>query len=54
MQYKDYNLMGLNNISLVFAPGLIRDVSGEKDISDMRERNYIIAFILEHYKELFD
>lgn len=54
MQYKDYNLMGLNNISLVFAPGLIRDVSGEKDISDMRERNYIIAFILEHHKQLFD
>ncbi|KAG0664942.1 Unconventional myosin-IXb [Maudiozyma exigua] len=53
MRYKEYNLMGLNNISLVFAPGLIRDVSGEKDISDMKERNYIIAFILEQHKQLF-
>ncbi|SMN18122.1 similar to Saccharomyces cerevisiae YDR379W RGA2 GTPase-activating protein for the polarity-establishment protein Cdc42p [Maudiozyma saulgeensis] len=53
MGYKDYNLMGLNNIALVFAPGLIRDLSGEKDILDMKERNYIIGFILEHYKQLF-
>jgi len=53
MEYKDHNLMGLNNIALVFAPGLIRDHSGEKDILDMKERNYIIAFILEHYKQLF-
>ena len=53
MNYKDSNLMGLNNLALVFAPGLIRDLSGEKDILDMKERNYIIGFILEHYKQLF-
>ena len=53
MNYKESNLMGLNNLALVFAPGLIRDLSGEKDILDMKERNYIIGFILEHYKQLF-
>lgn len=51
--YKEWNLMGLKNLALVFAPGLIRDITGEKDILDMKEKNYIIGFIFENYKSLF-
>ncbi|QID85491.1 Rho-type GTPase-activating protein [Saccharomyces pastorianus] len=51
-KYSDWNRMTLNNLALVFAPGLIRDFSGEKDIIDMKERNYIVAFILVNYREL--
>ena len=52
-EYSEWNLMTLYNISLVFAPGLIRDFSGEKDIIDMNERNYIIGFILKNSNEVF-
>ena len=53
IHYKEDNLMNIHNLSLVFAPGLIRNRSGEKDIVDMRERNYITGFIFEHHKQLF-
>ncbi|SCV06092.1 LANO_0H21924g1_1 [Lachancea nothofagi CBS 11611] len=52
-RYSDYNLMNLHNLSLVFAPGIIRDYSGEKDITDMRERNYLVSFVLANYRQLF-
>ncbi|CEP60281.1 GTPase-activating protein RGA2 LALA0_S01e07118g [Lachancea lanzarotensis] len=52
-RYSDENLMNLHNLSLVFTPGLIRDYSGEKDISDMRERNYLVAFVLANQRSLF-
>lgn len=51
--YNESNLMTLHNLSLVFAPGLIRDYSGDKDITDMKERNYIVAFIFGHYRDIF-
>ncbi|SCU83827.1 LAFA_0D06084g1_1 [Lachancea sp. 'fantastica'] len=52
-RYSDENLMNLHNLSLVFTPGLIRDYSGEKDISDMRERNYVVAFVLANQRLIF-
>lgn len=51
--YSDRNLMNLHNLSLVFAPSLIHDLNGEKDITDMKERNYIVEFILENYRDIF-
>ncbi|QLL33937.1 hypothetical protein HG536_0F02620 [Torulaspora globosa] len=51
--YNESNLMTLHNLSLVFAPGLIRDYSGDKDIPDMKERNYIVGFIFGHYRDIF-
>lgn len=51
--FSESNLMNLYNLSLVFAPGLIRDYNGEKDIMDMKERNYIIGFIVGNYTEIF-
>lgn len=52
--YSESNLMTLHNLSLVFAPGLIRDYSGEKDITDMSERNYLVGFIFGHYRDIFN
>lgn len=51
--YQDINLMNVYNLSLVFAPGMIRDHSGEKDISDMKERNYLIGFVFSNYEDIF-
>ncbi|CAI4051631.1 hypothetical protein SKDZ_15G2730 [Saccharomyces kudriavzevii ZP591] len=51
-KYSSWNRMTLYNLALVFAPGLIRDFSGEKDIIDMKERNYIVAFIFGNYKDV--
>ncbi|CDO94211.1 unnamed protein product [Kluyveromyces dobzhanskii CBS 2104] len=53
MEYKEDNLMNLHNLALVFAPGLIKDYTGEKDVVDMKERNYLIGFVLLNYRELF-
>ncbi|CCE91832.1 GTPase-activating protein RGA2 TDEL_0D02480 [Torulaspora delbrueckii] len=53
MSYSEANLMTLHNLSLVFAPGLIRDYTGEKDIADMKERNYIVGFIFGNFEDIF-
>ncbi|SCU93384.1 LAMI_0E14180g1_1 [Lachancea mirantina] len=53
-EFSDFNLMTLNNLSLVFAPGLIRDETGVKDISDMKERNYVVYFILFKHFDVFE
>ena len=47
-KWKDWNLMNLHNLSLVFVPSLIRDENGEKDIADMKERNYLVEFIFTY------
>ncbi|CAI4057460.1 hypothetical protein SUVZ_02G4910 [Saccharomyces uvarum] len=52
-RYSEWNLMNLHNLSLVFAPSLIHDLDGEKDIIDMKERNYIVEFILGNYRDIF-
>lgn len=52
--YSEWNLMNLYNLSLVFAPGLIRDYAGDRDILDMKERNYIVGFILGNYRDIFE
>ncbi|CDH12327.1 related to Rho-type GTPase-activating protein 1 [Zygosaccharomyces bailii ISA1307] len=52
--FSECNLMNLYNLSLVFAPGLIRDYNGDRDILDMKERNYIVGFLLGNYRDIFD
>lgn len=52
--YSEFNLMTAKNLHLVFTPSLIRDYSGEKEIIDLKERNFIIGYIFEHCQELFD
>lgn len=53
-KYSEFNLMTAKNLYLIFTPSLIRDYSGEKDIIDLKERNFVISYILEHYLEIFD
>lgn len=50
--YSKINLMTLQNLALVFAPSLITDRNGDKDISDLKERNYLITFIFGNYRDL--
>lgn len=52
--YSNDNLMGLRNLSMVFTPGLIKDIEGSRDLIDMKERGYAIEFILRSYPELFE
>lgn len=52
-QFSESNLMNPHNLCLVFAPGLIRDYSGEKDIIDMRERNYVVSFVISRHRDIF-
>lgn len=47
-QYSKFNLMNLHNLALVFTPSLIHDITGERDMIDMKERNYIVEFALLH------
>lgn len=47
-QYSRFNLMNLHNLALVFTPSLIHDITGERDMIDMKERNYIVEFTLLH------
>lgn len=51
--YSEWNLMTLCNLVLVFTPGLLYDRQGEKDIIDMKSRNYIVEFIVRHNKSIF-
>ncbi|CAB4253745.1 similar to Saccharomyces cerevisiae YDR379W RGA2 GTPase- activating protein for the polarity-establishment protein Cdc42p [Maudiozyma barnettii] len=46
--WKEENLMSLHNLSLVFAPSLIHDLNFEKDIVDMKERNYLIEYLFTY------
>ncbi|CCH58436.1 hypothetical protein TBLA_0A06440 [Henningerozyma blattae CBS 6284] len=51
--FSEVNLMTLFNLSVVFAPGLLRDHNGEKDITDLKVRNYAIGYILENHRSIF-
>lgn len=51
-KYHKVNLMSLNNLALVLSPGIIRDHNGEKDIVDIKERNYLVVFIFTYYQDI--
>lgn len=52
--FSEKNLMTIRNLAIVFSPSLISDENGDKDFTDMKERYYIIEFILGQEKEIFD
>lgn len=47
--WKDFNLMTLHNLSLVFTPSLLRDKDVGRDVIDMKERNYLIEYLFTYY-----
>ncbi|KAL7667313.1 Uncharacterized protein ABC855_g977 [[Candida] zeylanoides] len=51
--YSHVNRMGFKNLSVVFAPTLARDESGQKEMIDMGYRNDVTDLMLCNYKRVF-
>lgn len=49
----EQNKMGLKNLAVVFAPTLLWDPSGERELMDMGYRNESTEFLILHYQEVF-
>lgn len=49
-KYSDVNLMNLHNLSIVFAPSLVRDLASERDMIDMASKNDVTEFLVTNYK----
>lgn len=41
------------NIAVVFAPTIMRDLSLEREMTDMQARNDVVQFVVEHSEEIF-
>lgn len=52
--YQSVNRMGYKNLSVVFAPTVARDVTGEKEMTDMGYRNEVTEFLLNNYEKIFE
>lgn len=52
-QYLEVNYMNLHNLAIVFAPSLVRDVTGEREISDMVFKNDVTEFLVSNYRAIF-
>ncbi|KAG5418900.1 RGA2 [Candida metapsilosis] len=50
---QDVNRMGVKNLSVVFAPTLARDETGEREMTDMANRNAMTELLLTEYPKLF-
>lgn len=51
--YSHVNRMTLRNLSVVFAPTIARDASGEREMIDMAARNDATELLLRSYSDLF-
>ncbi|KAF3908382.1 hypothetical protein AA313_de0210395 [Arthrobotrys entomopaga] len=47
------NLMNARNLAVVFAPSLMRDLTGELELRDTHAKNEAIQFIIENAKPIF-
>ncbi|KAI9805062.1 MAG: hypothetical protein M1825_000896 [Sarcosagium campestre] len=47
------NLMTPKNLAVVFAPTIMRDISLDREMSDMHIKNSAIQFLIEHNKSIF-
>lgn len=52
--YQSINRMGYKNLSVVFAPTVARDATGEKEMNDMGYRNDVTEFLLNNYEKIFE
>lgn len=48
------NLMTTRNLSVVFAPTLIRHLSDEREMSDMHSKNNALQFLIDYNEQIFD
>jgi hypothetical protein len=53
-QHCDTNRMSIKNLTMVFAPTLMRHNDASKDFLDMSYKNAAVEFILTNTSELFD
>lgn len=51
--YKEVNRMGIKNLSVVFAPTISRDATGEREMIDMGHRNDTTETLLGNYEKIF-
>lgn len=51
--YSNVNRMNFKNLSVVFAPTLVRDETGEKEMIDMGHRNDVTELLLNNFEKLF-
>ncbi|EPS36548.1 hypothetical protein H072_9914 [Dactylellina haptotyla CBS 200.50] len=52
-QLQAENLMNARNLAVVFAPSLMRDLTGELELRDTHAKNEAIQFIIENAKPIF-
>ncbi|KAI5970082.1 RGA2 [Candida margitis] len=52
-ELKEVNRMGVKNLSVVFAPTLARDETGEREMVDMGSRNDMTELLLTEYSKVF-
>ncbi|KAI9171019.1 N-chimaerin [Paramyrothecium foliicola] len=48
------NLMSPKNLAVVFAPTIMRDLSIEREMTDMHAKNLAIQFVIENSHRIFD
>ncbi|KAK9352333.1 hypothetical protein V1523DRAFT_414264 [Lipomyces doorenjongii] len=53
VSHSDKNLMTSLNIAVVFAPTLVRDYSGTREMVDAHKRNEVIRFMIENSDRIF-
>lgn len=53
-QNQSVNRMGTKNLSVVFAPTLARDQTGEREMTDMGHRNDATELLLDNYEQVFN
>ncbi|KAK9480827.1 hypothetical protein V1514DRAFT_275223 [Lipomyces japonicus] len=51
--YSHKNLMTARNIAVVFAPSLVRDYSGSREIMDAQKKNLMVQFMIENKDRVF-
>ncbi|KAL1923054.1 uncharacterized protein VTP21DRAFT_9430 [Calcarisporiella thermophila] len=51
--HMDINLMNPKNLAVVFGPTLLRDTDVTRDLTDMRQRNTLVEYLINNANSLF-